>query len=167
MKAIVAVAEDWGIGKDNRLLFSIPEDLKYFRDTTSGNVIVMGRKTLESFPGGRPLKGRTNIVLTSDRQYVCDGASIVHSTEELICFLGDNKFDRDKVFVVGGGSVYSELLLFTDMVYVTKVFAKKEADTFFPNLDEYDDWEVVSSSDIKEYEGIKFRFDTYAKKKTV
>jgi len=166
MKAIVAVAEDWGIGKDNQLLFSIPEDLKFFRDTTHGNVIIMGRKTLESFPGGKPLKGRTNIVLTSDRNYVCEGAYIVHSTEELICLLSDKKYDRDNVFVVGGGSVYSELLLFTDMVYVTRVFACKEADTFFPNLDEYEEWEIASSSDIKEYEGTKFRFDTYVKKKT-
>lgn len=165
MKAIVAVAEDWGIGKDNKLLFSIPEDLKFFRETTSGNVIIMGRKTLESFPGGKPLKNRINIVLTSDKKYECEGAAIVHSTEELICHLGDNKYDRDKVFVVGGGSVYSELLLFTDVVYVTKVFAKKDADTFFPNLDEYEDWAIASSSDVREYEGIQFRFDTYVKKK--
>ena len=165
MKAIVAVSQDWGIGKDNQLLFSIPEDLKFFSKKTRGNVIIVGRKTLESFPGGKPLPNRTNIVLTSDRKYECEGADVVHSTEELICLLSERKYDRDKVFVAGGGSVYSELLLFTDVVYVTKVFAEKEADTYFPNLDEYEDWEIASSSEECEFEGIRFRFDTYVKKK--
>ena len=163
MKAIAVVGSDWGIGKDNRLLFSIPEDMKFFKETTTGHTIVMGRKTLESFPGGRPLKDRTNIVLTTIKNYDAKGAIVVSSRESLISCLYDMDAYDDAI-IVGGGQVYNDLLEFVDTVYITKVEKQKPADTFFPDLDKSPDWEIVSSSEEKEHEGLKFRFITYKRK---
>ena len=108
MNLIVNADKNWAIGKDNRLLVSIPQDMKFFRETTTGKVVVMGRKTLESFPGGQPLKKRTNIVLTSDRSYQAGEAVIVHSMEELMEEL--EKYPREDIFVIGGESIYRSLL---------------------------------------------------------
>ena len=164
MKAIAAVGSDWGIGKKNKLLFSIPEDMEFFKETTMGHTIVMGRKTLESFPGGRPLKGRTNIVITSQRNYDARGAIVVSSRESLISCLYDMDAFDDAI-IVGGGQVYNDLIEFVDTAYITKVRRKKPADTFFPDLDASGEWEIVSSSEEKEHEGLKFRFLTYKRKK--
>lgn len=162
MIAIAAVSKDWAIGKDNKLLFSIPEDMKFFRQTTKGHVVVMGRKTLESFPGGKPLPGRTNIVLTRSRNYDAKGAVVVSSVKELKDCLKD--YPHEKIFVIGGGSIYKELLPLTDTAFITKVSEHAAADTYFPNLDEDDKWEVADSSDEFEYDGLKFRFLTYRRK---
>lgn len=163
MKAIAAVGSDWGIGKDNRLLFSIPEDMKFFKETTTGHTIVMGRMTLESFPGGRPLKNRTNIVLTTVKNYDARGAIVVSSRESLLSCLYDMDAFDDAI-VVGGGQVYNDLLEFIDTAYITKVDSRKPADTFFPDLDKSGEWEIVSSSEEKEHDGLKFRFLTYKRK---
>lgn len=159
MDAIVAVAKDWGIGKDNDLLFHLPEDMKFFRETTKGSTVVMGRKTLESFPGGKPLPNRTNIVLTRSPDYKKEGVTVVHSPEELKALEL-----AEPVFVIGGASVYKMLLPACEKVYVTKVNAVREADTFFPNLDEHPDWEMTSESDPLVHDGIRFRFTVYEKK---
>ena len=119
MNLIVAADKNWGIGKDNKLLVSIPSDMKFFRQETMGKVVVMGRKTLESFPNGLPLKNRTNVVLTSDKNYQVKDAVIVHSIDEVLEEL--KKYDDDEIYVIGGGKVYEELLPYCDVAHVTKI----------------------------------------------
>ena len=160
MKAIVAVDKNWGIGKDGSLLISIPEDMKFFRETTSGHTVVMGRKTLESFPGGRPLKNRVNVVLTRNGAFEKEGCVIIHDRNELPCLL--EGLDGE-VFLIGGASVYRELLDMCDTAYVTKIDAAFDADVSFPDLDSDPAWTIAEQSEEKEYEGIKYRFVTYKK----
>ena len=140
MNLIAAVDKNWAIGKDNGLLVSIPADMKFFRETTTGKVVVMGRKTLESFPNGLPLKNRVNIVLTTDYSYQVKDAVIVHSKEELEEEL--QKYNSEDIYVIGGESVYRLLLDACDTAHITKIDYAYEADAFFPNLDENPDWEL-------------------------
>lgn len=162
MKLIVAVDKNWGIGFENKLLVSIPDDMKFFRETTTGNVVVMGRRTLESFPGGRPLKNRINIVLTRDENYDGQGAIVVNSKEALMKEL--EKYNTDNVYVIGGESIYRMLLDECDTAYVTKIDYAYRADAYFPNLDEMDEWEVVADSDEQTYFDLEYRFYKYKKK---
>ena len=134
MQAIVAADNNWGIGYQNRLLVSIPSDMKFFRQKTTGNVVVMGRKTLESFPNGLPLKNRVNIVLTKNKNYQVKDAVIVHSEEELLEEL--KKYPSEKIYVIGGESIYKQLLDECDVAHITKIDFAYEADAWFPNLDE-------------------------------
>ena len=145
MNVIVAVDKNWGIGKDNKLLVSIPSDMKFFREETMNKVVVMGRKTLESFPNGLPLKRRTNIVLTKDRNYKVKDAILVHSVEELMEEL--KKYDSEDIYVIGGDSIYRQLLPYCDVAHVTKIDYAYEADSYFPNLDEMSDWTVERTSE--------------------
>lgn len=163
MELIVAVSRDWGIGKNGDLLFSIPEDMKFFRTTTQGKTVVMGRKTLESLPGGRPLKNRRNIVLTRDADLQVEGAEVCHTPEEVRAAVADEPGDR--VMVMGGAQIYRLLLDDCDKAYVTKVDASAEADSFFPDLDALDDWRLESRSEEKEHEGLRYRFCTYVRVK--
>lgn len=149
MNLIVAVDKNWGIGNNNKLLVSIPSDMKFFRQETSGKVVVMGRKTLESFPNGLPLKNRTNIVLTSDPSYQVKDAIIVHDLPELLKEL--KKYPDDQIYVIGGGKVYEELLPYCNLAHVTKIDFAFEADTYFPNLDEKEEWEITASSEEQTY----------------
>lgn len=157
MKAIVAVDERWGIGKDNGLMFSVPEDMKFFRRTTTGKVIIVGRKTLESFPGGAPLKNRINVVMS--RSLNVEGATVVNSKEQLMREIGG--FPPDDVYVCGGASVYSELLPYCTHALVTKISAIGNADVFFPNLDEMEGWTVESVSEQTVSNGYSIKFYTY------
>lgn len=157
MNLIVAVSKNWGIGKDNDLLFSIPTDMKFFRETTKGHTVVMGRKTLESFPGGKPLKNRTNIVLSTGMQQG-EGYMVVRSLEELLSVV--DTIDDD-VFIIGGESIYKLLLPYADTAYVTKVDKEADADSFMPNLDEDGRWVVDSVSDSITENDVSFRFCTY------
>ena len=161
MKAIAAVSEKWGIGKDNKLLFHLREDMDFFRETTTGNVVVMGRKTLESFPGGQPLKNRVNIVLSKDPEYNPVGCVVVHSIEELREEI--KKYDKE-IYVIGGGSVYKALLPYIDTALITRIYAQPEADTFFPNLDKDKHWEIVDCTELKSEASQYFRFVTYKKR---
>ena len=145
MNMIVAVDKNWAIGCNNKLLVRIPADMKFFRETTTGNVVVMGRKTLESFPNGLPLKNRTNIVLTGNKDYNGKGAIMVHSMEELLEEI--KKYDSESVYVIGGGKMYEQMLPYCDTVHVTKIDNAYEADTYFPNLDEMEEWEVSADSE--------------------
>lgn len=163
MNLIVAVDENWAIGKDNKLLVSIPSDMKFFRETTMGKVVVMGRKTLESFPNGLPLKKRTNIVLTTNQDYQVKDAVIVHSMQELLAELG--KYSSEDVFVIGGDSVYKELLPLCDVAHVTKIAHAYEADAYFPNLDEMDEWEITGESDEQTYFDLEYMFVRYERKR--
>lgn len=161
MNLIVAVDKNWGIGYENKLLVSIPDDMKFFRETTTGNVVVMGRKTLESFPGGRPLKNRTNIVLTKDTSYDGKGAIVVHSEQELLMEL--EKYDSESIYVIGGESIYRMLLDKCDVAHVTKIDYAYRADAHFPNLDEKPEWEVVADSDEQTYFDLEYKFYKYRK----
>ena len=162
MNLIVAADKNWGIGKDNKLLVGIPSDMKFFRQETMGKVVVMGRKTLESFPNGLPLKNRTNVVLTSDKNYQVKDAVIVHSIDEVLEEL--KKYDDDEIYVIGGGKVYEELLPYCDVAHVTKIDFAFEADTHFPNLDEDPEWEITAASDEQTYFDLEYTFVKYERK---
>lgn len=162
MKAILSADRNWGIGYQNKLLVSIPSDMRFFREMTEGKVIVMGRKTLESFPNGLPLKKRINIVLTHDRSYQVKDAVIVHDKEELLEEL--KKYREDDIFVVGGGSVYELLLPYCDTAYVTRIDMAYQADTFFPDLDQDPEWELTEESDEQTCFDIEFTFTVYRRK---
>ena len=154
MNLIVAVDKNWAIGKGNQLLVSIPQDMKFFRETTMGKVVVMGRKTLETFPGGQPLKKRTNIVLTRDKNYEVKDAIVVHNIEELLEEL--KNYEDEEIFVIGGETIYRQLLPYCNLAHVTKINHAYEADTYFPNLDEMDDWEVTGVSDEQTYFNLEY-----------
>lgn len=161
MNIIVAVDKNWGIGKDNKLLVSIPSDMKFFREETMNKVVVMGRKTLESFPNGLPLKKRTNIVLTKDRNYKVKDAILVHSVEELMEEL--KKYDSEDIYVIGGDSIYRQLLPYCNVAHVTKIDYAYEADSYFPNLDEMSDWTIERTSEELTYFDLEYMFVKYVR----
>ncbi len=163
MNLIVAVDKNWAIGNDNKLLVSIPQDMKFFRETTMGKVVVMGRKTLESFPGGQPLKKRTNIVLTRDKSYDVKDAVVVHTIEALLKEL--EQYDEDQIYVIGGESIYRQLLPYCKLAHVTKINHAYEADTYFPNLDELEDWEITGVSEEQTYFNLEYEFVRYERVK--
>ena len=162
MNLIVAVDKNWAIGLKNKLLISIPADMKFFRDTTMGKVVVMGRKTLETFPSGQPLKRRTNIVLTRDKNYQVKDAVVVHTVEELLEELKQS--DEEEIYVIGGESIYRQLLPYCKVAHVTKIDHAYEADTYFPNLDEMEDWEITGVSDEQTYFNLEYEFVRYERK---
>ena len=159
MNLIVAVDSNWAIGKENKLLVSIPQDMKFFRETTKGKVVAMGRKTLESFPGGKPLKNRVNVVLTTDKNYKVKDTVIVHSVEEMVEEL--KKYNSEDIYVIGGESIYRQLLPYCTKAYVTKIDHAYAADTYFPNLDQMDDWEMTEVSEEQTCFDLEFCFTTY------
>ena len=159
MNLIVAVDKNWGIGKNNKLLVSIPSDMKFFRSETNGKVVVMGRKTLESFPNGMPLKNRTNIVLTRDQNYQVKDTIVVHDIPELLEEL--KKYPDDQIYVIGGGKVYEELLPYCNVAHVTKIDFAFEADTYFPDLDKMEEWQITATSDEQTYFNLEYSFVKY------
>ena len=159
MNLIVAVDKNWGIGKNNKLLVSIPSDMKFFRNETNGKVVVMGRKTLESFPNGMPLKNRTNIVLTRDQNYQVKDTIVVHDIPELLEEL--KKYPDDQIYVIGGGKVYEELLPYCNVAHVTKIDFAFEADTYFPDLDKMEEWQMTATSDEQTYFDLEYSFVKY------
>lgn len=161
MNIIVAVDKNWAIGKDNKLLVSIPADMKMFRQETSGKVVVMGRKTLESFPNGLPLKNRTNIVLTRNMDYDAKGAVVVHTLEELLEEV--KKYPSEEVYCIGGDSIYRLMLPYCDVAHVTKIDFAYEADSYFPNLDEMPEWQITGRSEEQTYFDLEYEFVRYEK----
>lgn len=159
MQAIVNVDQNWGIGCGGDLLFPIPNDMKFFRETTQGKVVVMGSKTLASFPSGKPLKNRTNIVLTRRSDYAPEGVQVCRSLAELSQLLAP--YAPEDVFVIGGQSIYSQLIDYCESALVTKVDAAGDADTYFPNLDSRDGWTLAEEGAPMEHEGVYYRFCTY------
>ena len=162
MKIVVAVDNNWAIGNKNQLLVSIPNDHKNFRRLTIGKVVVLGRKTLETFPQGQPLNGRTNIILSSDESYKAGDAIIVHSVDELLEKV--KAYNTDDVYIIGGDSIYKQFLPYCDEAIVTKVDHEYEADAYFPNLDEDSEWKIVDESDDETYFDLDYKFVTYKKK---
>lgn len=163
MNLIAAVDENWAIGNKNRLLVSIPADMKYFRETTVNKVVVMGRKTLESFPGGQPLKKRTNIVLTRDKNYKVKDAIVVNTIEALLEEL--KKYDEEDIYVIGGDSIYRQMLPYCKLAHITRIHHTYEADTYFPNLDQMEDWEITGISDEQTYFDLEYEFVRYERVK--
>ena len=157
MEAIVCVSENWGIGLDGDLLFHISADLKRFKELTVGKTVILGSRTLKTFPGGKPLPNRRSIILTRSETPI-EGAELAHSRQEAIDLAGSD------AIVIGGASVYTLLLSDCDCVRVTKVFASPKADSYFPNLDNHPDWRLESAGEVLEENGLKFQYIDYSKK---
>ncbi len=166
MKAIVAVDQNWAIGNGGQLLVHISPDLKRFREVTKGKIVIYGRKTLETFPGAKPLPYRKNIILSRNPDYRVEDAIVVHSVRELEETINSlsGEYGRDDRIVIGGDSIYRLLLPMCDTVLVTKVERSYEADAWFPNLDEDPEWECRRTGELQEYGGIPFHFDDYCRK---
>lgn len=188
MELIVAVDENWAIGRENQLLVHLPGDLKYFKERTMGKVVIMGRSTLESLPGGKPLPGRTNLVISRNRQYRKDGCIIVSSIEEAVAKAEEITSAADfssapaiepstgslsgsllgpkngTAVVMGGASIYRQMLLYCDICYVTKIEKAFPADVYFPNLDQDPNFELVWESPRQEEKGISYRFTEYRRR---
>ena len=161
MNIIAAVDANWAIGYRNELLVRIPNDQKWFQKVTTGKVVVMGRKTMETFPNGMPLKNRTNIVLTNDRTLRVKDAELVYGVEEFFEKL--KKYDTNDVYVIGGESVYEELLPYCDTAYITKIDYTYQADRYFPNLDKDADWSIESESEEQTYFDLEYYFVKYVR----
>ena len=158
MKLIVAVDKNWAIGKNNKLMWSIPADMKFFRETTQGNVVIMGRKTLERFPQGQPLTNRVNIVISRKPDYQVKGAVVVHSVEEAV---EESKKYEGEVFVIGGESIYRAMLPYCDTALVTKINHAFDADTYFPSLDQDDEWQMTKISEEQTCFDLEYYFTVY------
>ena len=161
MNAIVVADQNWAIGWNNGLLFSLPGDMKHFRTLTSGGTVIMGRRTLDSFPGGKPLPKRRNIVITRDPDFFREGCEMVHSLEDALMLAGDG----DDVWLIGGGSIYAALLGRCRRACVTRVdTAAPAADVFFPDLDTLPDWTVERTGEPITENGLTYRFVDYIRK---
>ncbi|NLI92334.1 MAG: dihydrofolate reductase [Peptococcaceae bacterium] len=160
MKAIVAVDQQWGIGYKGELLQRIPEDMKFFKQTTINKVVIMGRGTYDSLPGKEPLKDRINIVLSKslsdERVIVC------RSLDEILTEM--KKYNTDDLFVIGGESVFRLLLPYCTEAYVTKIYKTYPADKYFENMDENKEWTLTSEEELRTYQDIFFRFSRYSKR---
>jgi dihydrofolate reductase len=156
---IVAVSDDWGIGKNNELLWNIPSDMKRFKRLTLGNTLIMGKKTWESLPV-RPLKGRKNIVLTDDPMECIDCSVTAYSIEDAL-----SKCGKEEVFIIGGGSIYRQFMPLADRLYITHIHKSVPADTYFPVIDKKE-WEAVEKEDGNpaENNGIQFTYITYIRR---
>ncbi|MBE6020352.1 MAG: dihydrofolate reductase [Clostridiales bacterium] len=158
MNTIVAVDEKWAIGKNNDLLFSIPEDMKYFRKMTLGAAVVYGKNNLLSFPGGKPLPKRRNIVISTSLE-LSEDYEVVRNLEELAGLLKAEK-DRE-IFVIGGAEVYAQLLPYCSNAYVTKMFRDFKGEKFFPDLDKLPEWDLKEEGMLLDHEGLKYSFNIY------
>ena len=162
MKLIAAVDKNWAIGNKGQLLVSIPQDQKMFRDQTLGKVIVMGRKTLESLPGGQPLYGRTNIVLSTDPAYQVKGATVCHSLEEVQDLL--TAYHSDDVYIIGGESIYRQFLPYCDTIHLTAIDYVYDADLRFPvDLDQASDWKLAEEGEEQTYFDLCYTFCRYVR----
>lgn len=162
MKLIASADENWGIGCNQQLLVRIPDDLKYFRELTAGRVVVMGRKTREGLPGGI-LQERVNIVLSRDRNYQARGAVVVHSLKEL--YEQCRQYNTDDIFVIGGESIYRQLLDDCDTAYITKIDFAYEADAYLPDLEAQPEWELVAESEEQTYFDLIYHYRRYKRRK--
>jgi dihydrofolate reductase len=154
---IAALAKNRAIGKDNQLLWHLPEDMRHFRETTRGKTVIMGRKTWESLPAAfRPLPGRRNIVVTRDRHYLAEGATLAHTLAEAIAAAGND----DETFIIGGAELYRQALPLAQRLYLTEISQAYEGDVFFPVLPAAE-WQEVSRTTQRSESGIEFAFVTY------
>lgn len=159
MNLIAAVDRHWAIGNQGQQLVTIPQDQKRFRDQTLGKVVVMGRKTLESLPGGQPLYGRVNVVLSRDPRFQVKGAVVCRSLEEALTFL--EAYASEDIYIIGGDSIYQQFLPYCDCAYVTYIDFAYHADTWFPNLDQKQEWVMTEESDEQTYFDLCYTYRTY------
>jgi dihydrofolate reductase len=162
MNLIVAVDKNWAIGNKGQLLVRIPNDHKMFREETTGKIVVLGRKTLETFPNGLPLQNRTNIILSTNKEYKVKDATVVHSIEGLLEEL--KKYNSEDVYIIGGESIYREMLPYCDVAHITKIDHTYEADAYFPDLDANEEWKVTAVSDEQTYFDLEYEFVKYERK---
>ena len=160
MELIVAVYDDWGIGKDGTQPIALSADRKFFRETTRGAMVIVGRRTIEDFPGQKPLPGRVNVVLTRSNLDL-PGFTVCHSPDEVAQLAKT----AQRAMVIGGGSIYRQMLQYCDTAYVTKVHCTPESDTFFPNLDDAPDWAMTQILQSGEENGIAYEMCLYKRKK--
>ncbi len=165
MNLIAAVDRRWAIGNKGKLLVSIPDDQRLFREETLGKVVVMGRKTLESLPGGRPLYGRTTIVLSRDLEFSVKGAIVCRSLKEALEEL--SKYPSEDIYIAGGEEIYREFLPFCTAAQITWIDYSYDADAYFPNLEEDGDWELERASEEQTYFSLCYEFRTYRRKSVV
>ena len=163
LSIIVAKAKNNIIGKDNKMLWKLPDDLKRFKERTTGHTIIMGRKTFESLKEKSPLYGRKNIVLTTNKSYDAKGAVVCASVEEVLDAVKD--YDDNDIYVIGGGEIYKEFLPYCDVAHITKIDYKYDADTYLENLDKNSEWHITANSEEKTYFDIVYEFVKYEKKK--
>ena len=163
MNLVVAVDNNWAIGYQNKLLVKIPADQRFFRNETIHKAVIMGRKTLESFPGGRPLADRLNVVITSDSDYKVMDAAVVNSIEKALEVVKD--YNTEDIYIIGGESIYRQMLRLCDTAHVTKIDYNYNADAYFPNLDEMEDWHITGESEEHTYHDLVYNFYRYERKK--
>ena len=159
MNFIVAVDNNWAIGKNNGLLYSIKKDMEYFKNITLGKIVVMGEATLKSFPGSKPLKNRTNIVLSNNPNFVCENSIVMNSIEML--FEQIKKYNGDDVFVIGGASIYNQLIPFCKYGYITMIDAEEPADKYITNIERLDNWKLIEKSKNYYENNLNFTFNKY------
>lgn len=159
MDAIVNVTKNWGIGLENKLLVSIPADLRRFRALTTGKTVILGRKTLETFPGGRPLNNRKNIIMSTNSDYAVAGARVVHDLPELFSLL--EGYPMDDICLIGGAALYTQMLPYCRRVFLTRTLVEVPADRFFPDLDALPNWRVTHAGEVLEENGLRFQFVDY------
>jgi len=162
MNLIAAVDKSWGIGKEGKLLCYLPGDLKYFKEKTTGKTVVMGRSTLESLPGGKPLPNRTNIVLTKKNLDI-EGVKVVHNMDELL--EEANNYNPDDVMIIGGATVYNELMPYCDKLFITKIDHEFDADVRIKSADEMPQFKVVWKSEVMTENGYNYQFFEYRRKR--
>lgn len=163
MDAIVAIYDHWGIGKNGTQPVVVPEDRRHFREITGHSTVVVGDRTVRDFPGGRPLKNRRNIIMSIDPDYTCEGAEVAGSVDEMLSLIHED----ERVFVIGGASIYRLLLPLCERVYITRLYVTPECDVFFPDLDAMENWEIEEEGELKEHEGVPYRFVTYVNRERV
>lgn len=159
MNFIVVVDENYGIGCEGKLLTHVPGDLNYFKEKTLNKVIVMGRKTLKSLPGGKTLPYRTTVVLTKDAQFQQEGVTVIHSIEELLEFC--KAYPKENVFICGGAEIYHQLIPFCQYGYITKLHSTFSADTYLDKVEDLPNWQKVWESEVKEHKGLRYTFTKY------
>lgn len=159
MNMIVAVDENWAIGNKGELLVHIPNDMKMFRMETTGKVVVLGRKTMETFPQKKPLPNRTNIILSRNKDYKVTDAIVVNSVEELLEEL--KNYNTEDVYIIGGDSIYQQMLPYCDVAHVTYIEHSYEADSYFPNLEKDPEWKMTAESEEMTYFDITYYFRKY------
>ena len=164
MNIILAADRNWAIGKDNDLLIHLPGDLKYFKKMTTGKTVIMGRKTLESLPGGKPLPNRRNIILTRADDFQVSGAEVLNSIEDVLHLIKSGNLKSDEAFVIGGADIYKQMMPHCDKFYITKIYAELPADRYFVDLDQVDGLEITWSGPIEEYKGTKYQYVLYERR---
>ncbi|MBO4835411.1 MAG: dihydrofolate reductase [Lachnospiraceae bacterium] len=162
MRVIVAVDRNWAIGKDGKLLNSIPDDQRFFRQTTTNQVVIMGRKTLESLPGGKPLPNRTNVILTRNEDFQDPDVLVAHSVQEALDLAQEKGAD---IYIAGGSEIYEQMLNYCDEAYVTFIDYAYQADTYFPNLDKMAEWVMVAESEEQTHFDIVYYYRQYVRRK--